>query len=79
MDRGAFTLPALGAIVLMAVAGSEFLCRPPQPDQRVHVTYWEKWTDFEFGSMKHVVDVFNQSQSKIQVDILSISGIEDKT
>lgn len=29
--------------------------------------------------MKHVVDTFNRSQDKIQVDILSVSGIENKT
>ena len=41
--------------------------------------YWEKWTDFEFDAMKKTVEAFNASQDRIQVDILSVSGIENKT
>lgn len=58
---------------------SEQLTKPAPPDGKVHVAYWEKWTAFEFDAMKKVVDEFNKSQNKIQVDILSISNIEDKT
>lgn len=79
MDRGAFVIPALGVIVLAAIFGSESLTKPPPPDKRVHVLYWEKWTDFEFAAMKNVVDHFNKIQDKIQVDVLSVSGIQDKT
>lgn len=79
MDRGAFTLPALFLAVLAGLGVSETLTRPPKPDGKIHVTYWEKWSDFEFDAMKHVVDEFNKSQDKIQVEILSISGIDDKT
>ncbi len=79
MDRGAFILPALGAVVLAAVAYSEFITAPPKPDNKVHVVYWEKWTDFEFKAIKDVVDAFNQSQDRIQVDITSVSDIQNKT
>ncbi len=79
VDRGAFTLPALGAIVLATVFASESLTRPEPKHERVHVTYWEKWTNFEFDAMKHVVDEFNKSQDKIQVDLVSMSQIENKT
>jgi len=79
VDRSAFTLPILTVAVLGTVYFSEFLTSPDKPDGKVHVKYWEKWTAFEFDAMKKVVDSFNKSQDKIQVDILSVSGIEDKT
>jgi len=79
VDRGAFFIPALVADSLAAVGASEYLTKPAPPDGKVHVVYWEEWTDFEFTAMKDVVDSFNKSQDKIQVDILSISGIDDKT
>ena len=79
MDRSAFTIPLLAAAVLAIFFESEQLTKAPPPDGKTHVVYWEKWTDFEFAAMKNVVDTFNKSQDKIQVDILSVSGIEDKT
>lgn len=79
MQSGAFLLPVLGAAVLVAVGASEALTSPPPADQKVHVAYWEKWSGFEFDAMKEVVDEFNRSQDRIQVDILSVSTIEDKT
>jgi len=79
VDRSAFTIPVLAIAVLGVLFESEQLTAPPPPDGKVHVKYWEKWTAFEFDAMKHVVDEFNKSQDKIQVDILSVSGIEDKT
>lgn len=79
MDRSAFLFPALVAAVALGFGVSERLTAPPPPDGKVHIAYWEKWTDFEFDAMKHVVDAFNASQDRIQVDILSVSGIENKT
>ena len=79
VDRSAFTIPALAIAVFGFLFESEQLTKAPPPDKKVHVQYWEKWTDFEFDAMKKVVDAFNKSQDKIQVDILSISSIEDKT
>jgi multiple sugar transport system substrate-binding protein len=79
VDRGPFTLPALGALAIATFFVSEALTRPPAEHGRIHVTYWEKWTAFEFDAMKHVVDEFNKSQDKITVDILSMSQIENKT
>lgn len=72
-------MPALGLGVLLAIGASEYLTRPPAGDGKVHVTYWEKWTKFEFQAMKDVVDEFNRRHDDIHVDILSISGIQDKT
>ncbi|HET6385067.1 MAG TPA: ABC transporter substrate-binding protein [Armatimonadota bacterium] len=45
---------------------------------RIHVTYWEKWTDFEAQAMQDVVDRFNRSQNKIWVDYLTMSQIDQK-
>ncbi len=79
VDRSAFTIPVLAAAVLFTWYESEQLTKAPPGDGKVHVKYWEKWTAFEFDAMKHVVDEFNKSQDKIVVDILSVSGIENKT
>src|SRR5690349_1740858 len=58
---------------------SEEITKPPPPTRRVHVVYWEKWTDFEGAAMRDVVNAYNASQDKIQVDLLTVSGIENKT
>ena len=79
MNRGDFLIPGLAAVALGAFAASEWITHPHVHDHKVHVVYWEKWTGFEFDAMKKVVDTFNTSQDKIQVDLLSISGIENKT
>jgi ABC-type glycerol-3-phosphate transport system substrate-binding protein len=79
VDRNAFTIPVLATVIIATLYYSEQLTKAPPDDGKVHVKYWEKWTAFEFDAMKHVVDEFNKSQDKIQVDILSVSGIEDKT
>lgn len=45
----------------------------------IHVTYWEKWTGFEGDAIRDVVDTYNRSQNRIHVDLLTVSGIEQKT
>lgn len=53
----------------------------PEDDKingRVHVVYWEKWTEFEGKAMQDVVDDFNKSQDKIYVEKVTISQIEQK-
>lgn len=67
------------AVVATAVAVSEKVSEPPKRPDRVIVTYWEKWTDFEAAAMRQVVDEFNKRQDKIYVDYLSVSGIDSKT
>ncbi|RYG26808.1 ABC transporter substrate-binding protein [bacterium] len=79
MQRGAFLFPLLSATVALGIVASEALTAPPPEDKRVHVSYWEKWTGFEFEAMKKVVDTFNREQDRIQVDLLSVSNISDKT
>lgn len=66
-------------VVLAAFVMSERVVRPQHDDGKVHVTYWEKWTKIEFEAIKKVVDDFNASQDRIHVDLLSVSGIHNKT
>lgn len=58
---------------------SEEIVRPPRQTGPVQVTYWEKWTGFEGDAMRATVDAFNRSQHRVHVNLLTISGIEDKT
>lgn len=71
------------ALAVLAVIGaliaSEQVVKPKHDDGKVHITYWEKWTGFEFEAVKAVVDDFNASQDEIFVDLLSVSGIHNKT
>jgi multiple sugar transport system substrate-binding protein len=46
---------------------------------RVRVVYWEMWTGFEKDAMQAVVDDFNRSQERIYVELVSVSGIRQKT
>ena len=66
-------------VVLGAFVASEWVVRPKHDDGKIHVTYWEKWTGIEFEAIKAVVDDFNASQDRIHVDLLSVSGIHNKT
>lgn len=82
--QGAFKLEALwpfavAAIGLWAFIGSEAAVKRQSGTDRILVTYWEKWTGDEKSAMQKVVDKFNASQDKIEVQYLSISGIADKT
>jgi ABC-type glycerol-3-phosphate transport system substrate-binding protein len=51
---------------------------PPPTNGRVEISYWEKWTGFEDDAMQAVVDDFNNSQSRIFINKLSVSSIEGK-
>ena len=78
MQSGAFLLPALSIAVLLSIVASEALVKAPPPGKKVRVTYWEGWTGFEFESMQKVVKAFNESQDRIEVEVLSVSGLQDK-
>ncbi|MBW7929199.1 MAG: ABC transporter substrate-binding protein [Fimbriimonadaceae bacterium] len=72
--------PALGLIGVAATAWySERLTTPEVRPGPVRITYWEKWTGFEGDAMRAVVDEFNRSQDEIFVELLTVSGIQDKT
>lgn len=71
---------ALCAVVVGAtMVASERAVIPEQKKDRVVITYWEKWTNFEADAMRVVVDDFNASQDKIFVKYLSVSGVDQKT
>src|SRR5690242_10000294 len=70
----------LGIVLIIAtIIYSESLVTPPHHDDKIHIVYWEKWTDFEGKAIRDTVDYFNRSQNRIHVDLLTISGIENKT
>lgn len=65
--------------IVATIIYSERVLAPPVKDGKVHILYWEKWTSFEGDAIKATVDEFNRSQNKIFVDLLTVSGIQDKT
>lgn len=73
----------ISAVVAAGLAASaiysEVRARPFEPEDRIKVTYWEKWSDFEANAMRAVVEKFNASQDKYFVEFLSVSGINNKT
>lgn len=79
MDRSGIILGVLGAVVGVTAVYSEMVVRPVPHKDRIVVTYWEKWTNFEADAMRDVVNEFNQSQDKIFVNYLSVSSVDQKT
>jgi len=79
MDFRKLGLPALALVVVWAAYKSEQIPRIEQKPGPVHITYWEKWTEFEGDAIKAVVDRYNSRQNRIHVDLLSVSDIEKKT
>lgn len=73
------SLPIAVIFVLATAIYSEELAHPTYKDGKIHVIYWEKWTDFEGDAIRHTVEAFNRSQNRIHVDLLTVSGIENKT
>jgi ABC-type glycerol-3-phosphate transport system substrate-binding protein len=59
---------------LIALAG----CKRRADDERVHITYWEKWTGAEAAAIQAVVDEFNASQDRITVDLVSVAQVDRK-
>ncbi len=45
---------------------------------RVVVSYWENWTDFEGRAMMHVVNAFNMSQNRIYINTVQVSDLDIK-
>ena len=56
-----------------------FGCGEKEPDGKVHITYWEKWTGVEGEAMQSVVDAFNRSQNRVEVEYLAVSAADRKT
>src|SRR5918998_882540 len=68
------------ALAIALVIGFWAVFRPdPAPaDGKVHIRYWEKWTGFEEEAMRKVVQAFNARQSRIHVDYLAVSQVNQK-
>jgi len=64
----------------IAVIALYFVFRPlpSTADDRLHITYWEKWTGFEGEAARAVVDAFNARQDRIFVDLLTVSRVDQK-
>lgn len=71
--------PLTCLVVVGALVYTEEITSERPPPGPIHITYWEKWTGFEFDSMKAVVNDYNNSQSRVHVDVLSITDIGAKT
>ncbi len=79
MDIRKLTLPALALVVVWCMYKSQQITSDSPEPGPIHITYWEKWTEFEGDAIKAVVDQYNRKQNKIHVDLLSVSDIEKKT
>lgn len=66
---------ALAALIAASLTGC---ARSPASGGRIVVNYWEKWSGFEADSMQSVVDDFNRSQDRIEVQLLSVSQVDIK-
>jgi ABC-type glycerol-3-phosphate transport system substrate-binding protein len=75
-------MPSSRRLLLLAPLLLLAACAPRSGDSsadgRVHIKYWEKWTGFEGDAMRAAVDAFNQSQSHIFVDLLTVSEVDQK-
>jgi len=72
----AMVLPALGLVAFGPRTSREV------PQDRVVVTYWEKWTDFEGEAMRRLCALFNETvgaEKGIYVDYVVTTQIELKT
>ena len=46
---------------------------------KVRLKYWEKWTGAEGDAMRALVDDFNRSQSRIEIEYIAVSSVNQKT
>jgi len=63
----------------LALLGLAAVSCQVEPSAKVHVTYWEKWTGAEAEAIQTVVDAFNRSQDRIEVECLTVSNADRKT
>lgn len=65
----------LALFVALISAHSGIVCAD---DERVTISYWEKWTGEEGEAMEHIVDRFNESQERIFIEYQTVSQIDQK-
>jgi ABC-type glycerol-3-phosphate transport system substrate-binding protein len=83
--RRAGRMTRRAALSTLAAGGLGFALWPRRPRSRVDVpagrtvlTYWEKWTGAEGEAVQRVVDMFNESQSRLWVQRVPVSDIMTK-
>ncbi|MCU0316997.1 MAG: extracellular solute-binding protein [Fimbriimonadaceae bacterium] len=79
MNKTSFGVFAILIAVLLGIFASELVTRQPKKNDRVQVIFWAGWTNFEADAMREVIAKFNKSQDRIEVNFLSVSGIQQKT
>ncbi|MDG1979403.1 MAG: extracellular solute-binding protein [Phycisphaerales bacterium] len=77
------TISRRSALGLLAAGAAGYAAFGPERrrlrrDGRIVLDYWEKWTSHEAAAMQTVVDRFNESQSGIFVNYLTMGGIDQK-
>ena len=70
---GAWTKRLLWCVGLFSCGAASFA------GEKVKVVYWDKWTGPEGRSLRAVVDAFNRSQDRIEVEVLTVSPVDRKT
>jgi multiple sugar transport system substrate-binding protein len=72
LAAGVFSTPARAATdEEKELAGyKDFMDKQAALAKRVHITYWEKWVDYEGGAARDMVARFNESQDRIYVHYL---------
>ena len=78
ISRQTFTVLTLFLLVGYAVMGLEQTANRETLPNKVTVTYWSGWTGDEAETQRKVIRDFNNSQDKIYVKFLSISGLRSK-
>ena len=73
-----FQAAFVGGWLCLVALGTEARAAEGTPG-RVRVTYWEKWRGVEMDAMKALVDDFNHSQSRIEVEYIPTSSVNKKT
>jgi ABC-type glycerol-3-phosphate transport system substrate-binding protein len=68
----------LNAGALAAAASGCARRKSPAVSNRIHLTYWEKWTGEEGEAIRKVVEDFNRAQDRIHVEYLNMSQIDRK-
>jgi multiple sugar transport system substrate-binding protein len=66
--------------LLLAVSLAAPSCTRTAPDDdKIHLTYWEKWVRFEGQTMQAIVNEFNASQDRIVVHMTTFGPVDRKT
>ncbi|NDK13992.1 MAG: hypothetical protein COZ06_28530 [Armatimonadetes bacterium CG_4_10_14_3_um_filter_66_18] len=74
----ATALPSLMIAAVLVVATTTGCRHDGRSGGPITIDYWEKWTGFEGDAMRATVNAFNESQSRIHVNLLTVSQVDRK-